>query len=203
VTRDDRAPSDHQADLDRLHAMGSFFAGSVERTLSVAAGLQQDSRVLESTVQGPSMGAALPDGSSIRIQLGPATVCQPGEIVACLIGTKLVTHRLVYDGTRRAGVFITRGDDEILPDPPIDLRRVVGRVVAVESRGLWLPPPAPVRAPVARRTLARGILAVVAGLSRVNASWAGRALITLARWRDRLYPFRRWIGAGRSVPPTR
>ena len=114
-----------------------------------------------------------------------------------------MTHRLVYDGTRRAGVFITRGDDEILPDPPIDLRRVVGRVVAVESRGLWLPPPAPVRAPVARRTLARGILAVVAGLSRVNASWAGRALITLARWRDRLYPFRRWIGAGRSVPPTR
>jgi hypothetical protein len=203
VTRIDPASSGHQADLDRLHAVGSFFAGSPERILSIVGGLQQDTHVVQSRVQGPSMGATLPDGASIRIQLSRAPDCRPGEVVACLIGARLVTHRIVHGGGRSARVLITRGDDELLPDPPIDARGIVGRVVAVESSGQWVSPPPPVPDSAARRALAYGILAVVASLSRVNVSWARRALATLARWRDRLYPLRGWIGARRPTTPTR
>jgi len=201
---DSPASSNDQAELDRLHVVGSFFTGSPERTLSVAAALQQASRIVESTMQGACMGASLPDGSSIRIQLCQATRYEPGEVVACLVGTKLVTHRVVYGGTRgrSAGVLITRSDDTLLPDPPVDVRSVLGRVIAVETRGRWIPPPAPARDSVPRRAIAWAILAVIAALSRVSVNWASKALTTLSRWRNRLYPIRRWLGAARPVPPT-
>lgn len=201
---DPSASSSDQAELDRLHVVGSFFAGSPERILSVAAALQQASRVVESTVQGACMGASLPDGSAIRIQLCQGARYEPGEVVACLVGTKLVTHRVVYDGTRgqSAGVLITRSDDKLLPDPPVHVRSVLGRVIAIETRGRWIPPPAPAKDTAPRRAIAWAVLVVIAALSRVSARWAGRVLIAFSRWRDRLYPIRRWFGAARRVPPT-
>lgn len=84
------------------------------------------------------MTGAIPPRSRIRIVCG----CGPypvGQVIAFMNGGQVVVHRIVY--RRRCGLrgehLITRGDAMIVPDPPIDIGAVVGRVVEVRSDGCW------------------------------------------------------------------
>ncbi len=125
-------------DAERLRAVSSFFAGDPDRILAIASRWRQQGRVIESVVAGGSMGATLPDGSRIRIEIGLRTEFGPGEVIAFLPRSHIVVHRLVGRGRGRgAGWLLTRGDGVVTPDPPVDPERVLGPVVGVERGDHW------------------------------------------------------------------
>jgi hypothetical protein len=137
------SPTEEPEDAAVLRA---FFEGRPDRILAAAGPLQDAQRTVESTVRGPSMGASLPDGARIRIRLRRMATCTPGEVVAFLIGERLVVHRVVsaVAEDRREDFVLTRGDARIVPDPPVPKSSVLGVVEAVERDGLWeSPPPRP------------------------------------------------------------
>ena len=132
---------------DLLRAFAELLRDRPERILSIAAPLQRAERILESTVQGDSMGRSLPAGASIRIRLCRREAYAPGEIVAFLNGAHLTVHRMLTCATagRRKGMFLTRGDGRLHPDPPVRIDAVLGVVIAVRSGSGWGAPPPPER----------------------------------------------------------
>jgi signal peptidase I len=88
-------------------------------------------------VNGRSMEPTLRGGQVLAIEFAPARL-RCGDMLVFRQVDYLVVHRLL-GRTRRgaAGSYRTRGDGLPGLDPPVDPRRVVGRVVAVESGGRW------------------------------------------------------------------
>lgn len=132
----------------RAATIASMFAGDHDRILAVVSWLRRPGRVIESTVQGSSMGATLPDGARIKIELSPSDRYRKGEVVAFLAGPTIVVHRIVHRGTirRRPGWLLTRGDACRVPDPAVPVSSVLGRVVGVLDREGWrMPGPSPGR----------------------------------------------------------
>jgi hypothetical protein len=159
-------------------ALAHFLRESPEGVRAAARRLKGTDRVLESVVGGRSMGAQLPDGAPIQIQLGERERFEPGEIVAFLNGSQVAVHRVLFCGRsgRRRGILITRGDAHLLPDLPISISAVLGTVAAVRGEAGWAPPePAP-RKPLAQRALAGAWLALAAALCRVELDLARRSL---------------------------
>ncbi|HEX9580951.1 MAG TPA: S24/S26 family peptidase [Gemmatimonadales bacterium] len=96
----------------------------------------------ESVLNGSSMIPAIPDGAVIRIRCASLVDCRVGDIVVTQDAGQLVAHRIVYRGRRAAASrhILTRGDALWLPDPPLPVDALLGRVTEVHRNGAWAPP---------------------------------------------------------------
>jgi len=88
---------------------------------------------------GSSMGAAIPDGARIRIRTGQDDSWHVGTVIAFLAGSRLMAHRIVYEGQRGLArhFILTQGDSNWLCDPPVNRSTVVGEVDAFLADGEW------------------------------------------------------------------
>jgi hypothetical protein len=116
---------------------------------------RRSTAVIHSDLRGTSMGSAMPDGARIRIRSGPGQVRGQGQVIAFLAGSRVMAHRIVYEGRRlRARDFVlTQGDGNWLCDPPVDRSTILGEVEAFSTGGEWrtIDPP---RMPLHRRMIA-------------------------------------------------
>lgn len=166
-----------------VDAIGRLLRSDPARTLALAESLRAPGRSVESTVTGASMGPGLGAGSRIRIALIYRARYEVGEVVAYLTGKQVVVHRVAHQGrtgTAR-GYLVTRGDATLVPDPPVELERVLGPVTGVRRAGGWAPLNGPLprsrRAKVAR-TLC---LATAVGGLYVSPRLTASALTALHR----------------------
>jgi signal peptidase I len=138
--------------------------------------------VLESVVQGISMGRTLAPGSTIRIELAERPTYRVGDVVAFLAGRRLIVHRLVYRGNSRMarGFLLTRGDANLIPDAPVPEANVLGPVIAVRSDADWLTLYGRPRSSPARVTSAFFLLVVIVAL-RINPKYASICVGLLRR----------------------
>jgi hypothetical protein len=92
-----------------------------------------------SDLRGSSMGAAVPDGARIRIRTGLDDSWHLGTVIAFLAGSRLMAHRIVYEGRRGFArhFVLTQGDRNWLCDPPVNRSTVVGEVEAFLADGEW------------------------------------------------------------------
>ena len=164
-----------------IAALASFLREHPERTLTVAERLKHSGRLLDSTVGGRSMGATLPDGAPIRIQLSAREEFARDEVVAFWNGRQVTVHRVLYCGQRgrRRGVMITRGDAYLSPDLPFRVSSVLGPVVSVRTAHGWHAPDALPSRPLAQRAVARAWERVAAVLCWLDVSFARRGLAAL------------------------
>ena len=149
------------------------------RIIAVAQSLRGPDRSIESTVTGMSMGAGLPPGSTIRIDLVERDRYEIGEIVAYVHGKKVVVHRVVHRGTvgRAVGLLLTRGDAPLVPDPPVPHGNVLGPVSAVWNDGNWVRP----AIPRMRALPARAVMALMLGASIAMLYMSPRATAALLK----------------------
>lgn len=146
-----------------------------ERVKALASLLRSQNRELTSRVAGDSMGATLPAGTEIRIQLARVDQVGPGDVVAFISGRYLVVHRIVARAARGAGRghWITRGDAQILPDPPVAPDELLGPVLVATTAGtaetFAAPPPLPRVGWLGRATLAatRALMALSVTAARL------------------------------------
>ena len=97
--------------------------------------------VIESQVQGASMGTAIPNGAHIRIRAGEAEEPRTGKVIAFLTRSRVMVHRVVYEGRRGAArhFVLTQGDGNWLCDPPVERSCIVGEVQSLACEGEWRP----------------------------------------------------------------
>ena len=90
---------------------------------------------------GNSMCPTIPDGVKIRVCREDRDTASAGQIVAVATDQGVVTHRIIYRGTRGLGAryVLTRGDARRLPDSPAPLESVLGIVTAVWVDDGWRP----------------------------------------------------------------
>lgn len=148
------------------------------RLVALASSLRAPDRLLESTVEGTSMGRGLPPKSRIRIALIRRERYETGEVVAFLDNNLTVVHRVIHRGRfgAAAGYLLTRGDATLVPDPPVNHQRILGPVTAICVDGHWAPP----CAPPSRSLRARVVSSVVthaAAWTMVASPRATRALL--------------------------
>jgi hypothetical protein len=89
-------------------------------------------------VQGESMRPTLRPGQMLEVEFSPGPTAR-GDMLIFRQGETLLVHRLLgparpHEGRPR---LRTRGDGVLSLDPPLDLDRIVGRVVACEHREGW------------------------------------------------------------------
>jgi hypothetical protein len=109
-----------------------------------------------SDLRGSSMGAAIPDGIRIRIRTGRDDLWHVGTVIAFLAGSRLMAHRIVYEGRRGLArqFVLTQGDGNWLCDPPVNRSTIVGEVEAFLAGDEWRAVGAP-RTRFHRRLVAR------------------------------------------------
>jgi hypothetical protein len=170
--------------LDVVEAVASFFRDDPARILTVASSLRAPDRSLESTVHGMSMGATLPPGSRIRIELVHRIGYDVGEVIAFLAGSQVVVHRIAYRGRRGRArrYYLTRGDATLVPDPPVDHESILGAVTWIRRQELWMPLGGKLPRALRARVVNALLLLVVAGILHVSPR-AAKALVT---WIHRL-----------------
>jgi len=164
-------------------AIGSLLEADPARIVALTDSLRGPDRLVESTVQGRSMGTTLPPGSRIRIELAQRSRYKPGEIVAFLAGTELVVHRLLHWGCVGAarGSAITRGDAPLVPDPPVRHDRILGPVIAVRRGTDWVAPKPACRRRTSARILAALLSAIAIGALHLSPGLASTLLGVLRR----------------------
>ncbi len=147
-------------------------AGSAARRIALASLLARRDGFLEARVEGRSMGETLPEGSLIRVQPGRDRDFVPGDVVAIAVNEKIVVHRVL----RASTLLLTRGDAEVLPDPPVPGAWVIGPVIEARVEGgSWGPVgPAP-RTSALHSMPASAAANLVAGLLAVSPTLADRA----------------------------
>lgn len=122
------------------------------------------------------MRPAIPEGAEVRIRCGVPV--RAGDVVVCQEGRRILVHRVVAE--LRSGWVLTRGDATAVPDLPVPVSSVLGRITGLVAREGDLAVPDPPDTPV-RRWTAR----VCGSLLRV-APPAGRLLVrslwTLRKW---------------------
>jgi hypothetical protein len=148
--------------------------------LALAALLERAEEIIECEVTGESMQPTLPAGSTLRIRPGRSSPPQHGEVIAMAIRDRLIAHRVVR-ADRGTGHILTRGDADLLPDPPVALEWIVGRVVEAKIDGRWQPVPPPPHRPLVRTISAGLVFALVAALMSVNLALADRLAHILIR----------------------
>jgi hypothetical protein len=139
--------------------------------------------VIESQVQGASMGTAIPDGAHIRIRAGEAEELHTGKVIAFLTKSRVMVHRVVYEGRRGAArhFVITQGDGNWLCDPPVERSCIVGEVQSLAFEGEWRPIGA-ARMPVFRRLVARtsqALMRLALDCNPAFAVWISRPISRL------------------------
>jgi hypothetical protein len=162
------------ADLeaDRLDLVGTFIWQERERIRAAAArqNVTGAATVVQCRLRGASMAGAIPQGSRIRITFSHAPH-SVGDIVAFMIGERIVVHRIVHRARRH---LITRGDAMLLPDPPIDAVAVLGHVNEIDSGSGWRQPGAQTRPPRRDRLLATAVLMASGLLLKIDADLTRR-----------------------------
>ncbi len=154
--------------------------------------LQRSGKVVESIVQGDSMGSTIPDGSKIRILSVPPDALKNGDIVACVADGFLSAHRLVYGGAKHesaTGYLITQGDAWILCDGPRPLATLLGVVEECFIGGSWVRPSAtPPRSEAEQRAAARQVVLMTYCLRRSAglARFVARRLLTVYTIRENI-----------------
>ena len=89
---------------------------------------RRNAAVIHSDLRGTSMGSAIPDGARIRIRRNSEATWRRGQVIAFLAGSRIMTHRIVYEG-RRSGArnfVVTQGDGNWLCDPPVNRSTILG-----------------------------------------------------------------------------
>lgn len=166
-----------------------------ERLAAVADIWRRDRRLLSARFGGSSMLPAISPGAELTVACGDPVVV--GDVAVLIVDGRVVVHR-VGAVFQAQGRILTRGDATALPDLPVPLSSVVGRVAGLRAAGASGPvPPAPESA------WRRAVLSVCLWLlSRWPA--AGRAFVgglwILRRWLV-AYPAAAWrrlrrVGAG-------
>ena len=89
-------------------------------------------------VRGESMQPTLRPGQLLAVEFAPERLAR-GDMLIFRQGDLLLVHRLLgperpINGRRR---LRTRGDGTLALDPPVDLERVIGRVVALADGEHW------------------------------------------------------------------
>jgi len=107
---------------------------------AVATIWKREGRGLTARVGGASMTPTIAPGALVHLACG--TVPEPGQVAAFVLAGRLVIHRVVARSA--GGLFLTRGDASVLPDPPVAAAAVIGRVRLGGPDGRPVdPPPAP------------------------------------------------------------
>ena len=191
-------PQEMSSRLDAIQAASRFFREDPARILSVAGSLRKPGRVIESTVQGLSMGRTIPAGSRIRITLRTGGRYDPGEVIAFVGGPYIIVHRVVCRMRRKARSYLlTLGDGTWLPDQPISEDRVLGPVSEIHREHGWTPAGPLSATPASTRLLRRLVVVAVEGLFRVHPRAAATFVACLHRV---VTSFRYRVRMGRSAP---
>jgi hypothetical protein len=127
---------------DLVEAVDKLIRADPARVVALASSLRAPDRLLESTVEGTSMGRGLPPKSRIRIALIHRERYEIGEVIAFLDNDLTVVHRVVHQGRfcAAAEYLLTRGDATLVPDPPVNHQRILGPVTGIWVDGHWAPP---------------------------------------------------------------
>lgn len=169
------APPVLQADSDQLQrAIGALIWKDPDRILDAVSRLRGSGAVIECGLRGGSMGAAIPMGSRLHIDLGRGAPYRVGEVVAFVQDSGLCVHRVAYlgRGPRASNYVITQGDACFYPDPPVETRRILGSVTEFRDGERWRPAADPSSRDRSRSLLGRALLKLVSGLMEMNVRLA-------------------------------
>ncbi len=152
---------------DLARAVDALLQADPARITALLSRLRAPGRFVESTIQGMSMGRNLPPGSRIRIALVECERFTAGEVIAFLVGNRVVVHRVLFHphNGSAAGFVLTRGDAPLVPDPPVPTCQILGPVTGVWVDGHWKDVPGPMqRSAMAMKTGSLLLLAAQAML---------------------------------------
>ena len=156
-----------------------------ERMLALARLLGSHGREVECRVEGDSMAGTFPHADRIRIRFEPGEALTPGHIAAFVAGRRIIAHRVLRRGACRAarGYLLTAGDATLLPDPPVSLASILGRVVAVREGEVWIAPPALPRVPLWRKGVRSALNTAVSAAMEISVPLAAGVAAGLIRIR--------------------
>lgn len=119
-----------RAGNDRSRELSELLLNNAQQFDAIGKALAGGDRSIEIPIVGNSMGAALPDGTVVRVVLGDGSTCSRGDVVVFRQGEQIVAHRVVHCA---AGMryLVTRGDARIAADVPVPFSSVLGRVTEV------------------------------------------------------------------------
>ena len=102
------------------------------------------------------MAPAIPDGARIHIRAGTEERCGVGDVIAFVGGSRVIAHRIVYEGRRGAArrFLVAQGDGNWLCDPPVNRSTVVGIVEGFSVGGDRRPVGPATPMPLLRRRVA-------------------------------------------------
>lgn len=83
-------------------------------------------------VDGTSMRPLVDVGDYVWVAQVAVAALRPGDVVTVWQHNGLLTHRLLRVDEHTC---VTKGDNCVAPDPPLDHKFIMGRVVAAERRG--------------------------------------------------------------------
>jgi len=168
---------------DLVEAVDALIQADPARLVVLASSLRAPHRLLESTVEGASMGRGLPSKSRIRIALIHRAQYEIGEVVAFLDGNQVIVHRVVHRGRfgAAAGHLLTRGDATLVPDPPVSHERILGPVTEVCVNGRWASPETALRRSLRARTVSSIVLLAATWMMIASPRATGTLLVFLAR----------------------
>ena len=99
---------------------------------TVAQVWRQQGRVLETSFGGTSMLPAITPLNVVRFHCGAPFAT--GDVIIYVREERVVVHRVV----RESGDLVwTRGDANLLPDPPVSRAQILGRVSAIRTADGW------------------------------------------------------------------
>jgi hypothetical protein len=159
---------------------GPAWSPGIQDLARLRAFTRKNAAVIHSDLRGMSMRPAIPDGARIRIRSDPEEIWHLGQVIAFLAGSRVMAHRIVYEGRRaNARHFVmTQGDGNWLCDPPVNRSTILGEVEAFSTGGEWraIDPP---RMPLHRRMVALPSQALMRWLLEFNpvlAIWISRPI---------------------------
>ena len=168
---------------DLTQAVGRLLQADPARIVALISSLRGPDRVIESTVEGMSMGRCLPPGSRIRIELANRACHDAGTIIAFLVGKKVVVHRVVHRGRGgpAGGLVLTRGDAPLVPDPPVAHAQILGPVTGVWTGDRWTEPCGVARRSFRATIVSSFLLLVATGLLYLSPRTTSTMLALLHR----------------------
>lgn len=112
-----------------------------ERLDAAARFWKKEQRILTARFSGVSMEPTIAPGAEVRVHCGAQV--QEGDVAVCQEGARVLVHRVIAV-SRERGWVLTRGDATALPDLPVPVSSVLGRITAlVTQEGDRDLPPAP------------------------------------------------------------
>jgi len=86
-------------------------------------------------VSGVSMRPFLYDGDMVLVSPYNDQLEQ-GDLIVYQASGLLITHRVLHiiHSDKKGATFITKGDNSIVPDPPIKSSAIIGKVVAIRRK---------------------------------------------------------------------